>query len=163
MIRSIVAIDSRRGLADDGGIPWRGRLPTDAQYFRDQTREGALVMGFRTYEEFSRPLHQPPNYVWGRPGPPLRPGFEPTGDLDVFLHHHGSEGVWIIGGTGLYAQSLGSVDELFVTRIDRDFHCTKFFPEFEGQFTLASASDPQTEHGIAFQFEVWRRSTGSVG
>jgi dihydrofolate reductase len=158
VIRLIAAIDEKRGLGDGHGIPWQGKIPSDADYFRTQTAEGLIVMGFRTYEEFDRPLHDRDNYVASRAGtPPLRPGFHAVEDLSQFLADHTGELVWIIGGAGLYEATLASADELYITQLDRDFHCTKFFPAFDGEFILNPGAETQRENDISFRFERWRR------
>jgi len=159
VIRLIAAMDERRGIADDSGIPWQGRIPSDAAYFRTQTTGGVILMGFRTYEEFDRPLGGRTNFVVMRPGGrPLRPGFESVEDLSPFLAAHAGEVVWVIGGAALYAQALPLADELYLTRLAGDFHCTRFFPAFEGPFVLVSSEGPTEEGGIEFRFEVWRAS-----
>jgi dihydrofolate reductase len=159
VIRLIVAIDANRGLADDQGIPWQGRLPSDARYFRDQTAEGTIVMGFRTYEEFAHPLHDRTNYVVARSGgPPLRTGFRPVLDLDQFLAGHTGGTVWIIGGAGLYQRTLPAADQLFITQLDQDFHCTKFFPRFDADFSLDPGSETHRENDISYRFETWHRN-----
>jgi dihydrofolate reductase len=158
MIRAIAAIDVQRGLGDGHGIPWQGKLPSDAEYFRSQTAEGLVLMGFRTYEEFERPLHGRTNYVMARPGtPPLRSGFRAVEDLEQFLTDHSDQLVWIIGGAGLYEQSLAFTDELYITQLDRDFHCTTFFPKFDLEFVLDPGAETHCENDIPFRFEKWRR------
>lgn len=159
MIRLIAAIDANRGLADDQGIPWQGKLPSDARYFRDQTARGIIVMGFRTYEEFAHPLHDRTNYVVIRSGsPPLRTGFGAVENLDQFLAGHNDEVVWIIGGAGLYQRTLSLADELYITQLDQDFHCTKFFPRFDVDFTLEPGSETHRENDISYRFETWHRN-----
>jgi len=160
MIRLIAAMDSRRGIADEQGIPWQGRLPTDAKYFRHQTAEGTIMMGFRTYEEFAAPLHDRPNFVLSRAGSSLRPGFEAAHDLDEFFAEHAGEDVWVIGGAGVFARSIGRAHQLYTTELGGDFQCTKLFPQFEDDFLLASESAPQTENDISFRFRVWHRRGG---
>jgi dihydrofolate reductase len=157
MINLIAAVDERLGLADDHGIPWQGQLPTDSGYFRDQTRVGVIVMGFRTYEEFAEPLHDRVNYVVARDGTQLRPGFEAAGPVEGFLGDHRGETVWVLGGAVVYTEYLEHADQLYLTQIEADYHCTKFFPGFADRFVLASASPPATENGIRFRFEVWKR------
>lgn len=157
MIRIIVAIERSRGLADDRGIPWQGRIPTDARHFRDETSSGTVLMGFRTYAEFERPLHDRPNFVLARAGSSLRPGFVAVPDLAGFFEERSGESIWVIGGAALFEQSLPFVDDLFLTRLDADFDCTKFFPPFEDRFRLESGTGEQVEGGIPFHFEVWGR------
>ena len=157
-VRLIAAIDRQRGLANDRGIPWQGQIPGDAAYFREQTASGLVLMGFRTYQEFDRPLHGNTNFVLARLGSePLRPGFSAVIDLDQFIAERIGETVWVIGGGAIYAQTMPIADELFVTQLDQDFDCTKFFPEFKGQFLLASSSESRSEGAISYRFEVWRR------
>jgi dihydrofolate reductase len=163
MIRLIAAIDARRGLADEQGIPWQGRLPTDAAYFRSRTAEGLIVMGFTTYEEFATPLHDRTNYVASRSTTTaLRPGFEVVADLDPFLAAHRDEVVWVIGGAALYEASLPVADELVITQLDQDFHCTKFFPSYDQDFDLDPGAPTMVEGGISFRFETWRRHRASL-
>jgi dihydrofolate reductase len=157
MIKLIAAVDRQLGMADDHGIPWQGRVPSDTAYFREQTRTGIVVMGFRTYEEFAAPLHGRTNFVMTRAGTALRQGFEPVVELEGFLAAHADETVWIIGGGALYEASLDVADQLYLTRLDADFHCTKFFPSFDGKFSLASRSNPVEENDLSFEFEVWAR------
>lgn len=131
MIRLIAAVDSRLGVANDHGIPWQGEIPSDTKYFNDETASGIIVMGFRTYQEFDKPLHDRQNFVVTRPeSAELRPGFDGVVDLKGFLHEHAHDLVWVIGGAGLFAASLALADELYLTQLDEDFHCTKFFPTF---------------------------------
>jgi dihydrofolate reductase len=158
MIRLIAAIDKSRGIADDHGIPWQGRIPADSRYFKDQTAEGAIVMGYRTYEEFSHPLHDRANYVVTRPEtPPLRPGFVAAADLDAFLLEKAHAVVWVIGGAGIFAEAIHVADELFITQLDADFRCTKFFPKFDNDFVRAREFGWHRENDISFRFQIWRR------
>jgi len=155
MIRCIAAIDENRGLATDDGIPWD--LPTDKQYFRDQTREGIILMGMGTYREFQEPMHGRTNYVATSRTEPLRDGFVAVHDVPAFLAQHADETIQNIGGAGLFVSTLDFADELLLTQIQADFHCTKFFPEYTQDFTLIQESDPITENGVTFHFQTWRR------
>jgi dihydrofolate reductase len=162
MIRLIAAVDSQLGVANDHGIPWQGKIPMDTQYFNDQTEEGIIVMGFRTYQEFDKPLHDRENFVVTKRGSEeLRAGFSSVTDLAAFFDQHAEELVWVIGGAGLFSDSLVRADELYLTQLDRDFHCTKFFPNFSDTFELTSELGPHSENEISFLFEIWRRSVGA--
>jgi dihydrofolate reductase len=158
VLRLIAAIDNKLGIAGDEGIPWQGLIPGDAAYFREKTTTGDIVMGFRTYTEFDRPLHDRDNYVLDKAtSGSLRKGFVRIDDLGAFLSRERDGVVWVIGGGGLYAQTIALAQELFITQLDRDFHCTKFFPEFRKEFTVTSRSAPQRENDITYRFEIWRR------
>lgn len=157
MIRCIVAIDERRGLADDEGIPWN--LPSDKKFFVDQTAEGLILMGMGTYREFKKPLHGRTNYVATHSTEQLKPGFVAVHDVPKFFEEHKGKIVNNIGGAGLFASTMQYADELILTLIEADFHCTKFFPSYEDDFMCVSKSNPMTENGTTFTFTVWRRKT----
>jgi len=157
MIRAIVATDSKRGIADDHGIPWQGKVPSDAAWFREKTMTGGLIlMGYGTYTEFSSPLHGRENFVATHRPEPLRDGFSKVADARKFLQET-TEDVWNIGGAALFTETLDLNDELYITKLQGDFDCTKFFPEYEQLFELASESEPITENGITFTFCIYRR------
>jgi dihydrofolate reductase len=159
VIRLIAAVDAKLGIANENGIPWQGKIPMDTRYFQEQTANGFIVMGFQTYKEFAKPLHDRENFVVTHPDTgELRAGFASVPDLTAFFDEHARELVWVIGGAGLFAASLSRADELFLTQLDADFHCTKFFPNFDDTFQLASELGPHVENGISFTFQTWQRS-----
>jgi dihydrofolate reductase len=159
VIRLIAATDVRLGVANAHGIPWQGKIPLDTEYFQEQTTEGVLLMGYGTYEEFDRPLHNRTNFVVTRPDTgELRQGFAGVFDLSTFFDDHERELVWVIGGAGLFAATLERSNELFLTRIDSDFNCTKFFPDFVSEFDLVSELGPHEQSDISFTFQIWQRS-----
>lgn len=155
MIRFIAAIDAKRGVANEHGIPWQGKLPTDVAYFRAKTLHGTVMMGQGWYKEQKLPLPERRNVVATSSPEPLRPGFEHAPDAREFLNNFQGD-IWVGGGAGLFASTLDLADELYLTLIDGDFHCTKFFPEYEQDFEKISESEPQTENGITFRFTVWK-------
>ncbi len=160
-----MVIDAKRGLANERGLPWH--LPGDLAYYRERTKAGPIIMGYHTYQEQKVPLGHGTNYVFvvsGRPAK-LRPGFVAVHDLAQFLNNYrgaSSPGspkgdIWNIGGARLFAQTMDMADELYITLIDGDFNCTKFFPEYEADFELAGESQPQVENGTEYRFTTWRR------
>jgi dihydrofolate reductase len=159
VIRLIAAIDAKLGVANDAGIPWQGKISMDTQYFQEQTAEGVIVMGYATYKEFDQPLHDRTNFVATRPDTgAMREGFAAVVDLTQFLDEHARELVWVIGGAGLFARSLGRADQFFLTQLDADFNCTKFFPAYVEAFDLVSELGPHVENDISFTFQTWQRA-----
>ena len=156
MIRFIAAIDSKLGMANDNGIPWQGKVPSDVAYFRSNTVGSTVLMGYGTYREFTDPLPDRTNVVASSKSESLHPGFELTTDAREFLIS-ADQDVWVIGGPGLFAQTLDLASELYLTRIEGDYKCTKFFPEFSTQFEKHSSSEPIVENGISLHFEIWQR------
>lgn len=156
MIRLIAALDVKRGLAVDSGIPWT--IPADTAHFRDETTSGVIVMGWRTYEEFAAPLHDRTNYVFDRSPETLRPGFRTTPSLAELEVEHPDEDIWVIGGAAVYAATIGTADELVLTQVLADFHCTKFFPPYEHEFTRTQHGADVRDGDVRYRFETWRRS-----
>lgn len=154
MIRVAAAIDDKRGLATDKGIPWD--LPSERAHERKETRGGNMLMGYNTYLEFKDTPTDRKWFVLRRPGEEVRTGFTPVDDLDEFMNNPPKD-LWLFGGAGVFAQTLKYADELWLTRIKGDFGCTKFFPEFEDDFELIEQSAPHEENGIAYHYETWRR------
>jgi dihydrofolate reductase len=131
----------------------------DTEYFRVQTAEGFIFMGYATYREFGQPLHDRTNFVATRPDTgELREGFVGVPNVTTFFDEHARELIWVIGGAGLFAECLSQADQLFLTNLDGDFHCTKFFPHFADEFDLVSEFGPHVENEISFTFQTWQRS-----
>lgn len=155
MIRAVAAIDSKRGLADKSGIPWK--LPQEHRHFRELTKDHDVLMGYSTYLEFIRPLRHRRNYVICQPQSILRDGFYPVYDVDAFLKAHTD--LWVIGGAKTFALALPYCQELHITQLDQDFGCTKFFPEIPASFKLIKESEPLTENNITYTYQTWHRKS----
>ena len=69
--------------------------------------------------------------------------------VDKFLKDT-KEDVWIIGGAKLFELYLFKAQELYITELEGDFKCTKFFPEFRKEFKIISKSDLKKENNIPF-------------
>jgi dihydrofolate reductase len=157
MIRFIAAIDAKRGIADEHGLPWQGRLPTDVHYYHEKIKTGAILMGYGLYVELGKPYPGRINYVaTANVDEPLRDGFEPVADAHRFLEQTTGD-VWNLGGAILFTSTLDLADELYITKLEEDFNCTKFFPEYEQDFEMVSTSEPMEENGIHFRFTVYKR------
>lgn len=155
MIRAIVAIDEKRGLADEAGIPWLGKVPSDHRYYRDQIRNADVIMGYGMYLEMKQPYPNCKNYVaTSRTGETLRAGFTAVYDAREFIKSYASD-IWNMGGAGLFTSTLDLNDELYITQLKGDFGCTKFFPVFFNDFQLVYETDPVTENNITFTFQKW--------
>jgi dihydrofolate reductase len=159
MIRAIAAIDSCLGLATDTGIPWH--VPADVEHFRSAIASSTVLMGYGTYREFASPLPDSTNYVATRRGSALRDGFVAVDDVRSLLTDELAGDLWVIGGAVLYASTLPLVHELALTRVDGNFDCTKFFPQFEGMFGLVTDEAVPPSEGVpAIRFQTWQRTSG---
>jgi dihydrofolate reductase len=125
-------------------------------YFRANTIHNIVMMGYGTYIEFTKPLSDRRNLVASTEAFTLLPGFELVTNARDFLQNT-KEDIWVIGGAGLIAETIDLADELYITQLEGDFNCTKFFPEFRQDFVRISQSEPQEENDVHYRFEVWRK------
>lgn len=155
MIRLIAAIDLKRGIAKGGVQPWK--IPTDEQYFNQKTTEGSgvVLMGQKTFDVIGHALPGRRNYILSRQ-PRSGDGVVYIQDLDEFFNQQ-KDDVWVIGGASLFEQTVVVADELYLTQIEADFGCDKFFPEFEHAFELKETSDLHTENGFIFRYKVYKK------
>jgi dihydrofolate reductase len=160
MIRLIAALDSRRGIATDSGLPWK--LPGDTAYFHEKTSTGLIFMGWATYNEFAAPLHERDNFVLTSSPGSLRTGFRAVGSLDKLVAENPRQDVWVIGGAKVYAETITEADELFLTQVLGDFACTKFFPPYQAEFRLASENGDGKDGETSYRFETWQRLTSKA-
>jgi dihydrofolate reductase len=156
MIRAIAAVDAKRGIANDHGIPWAGRVPSDVAYFRKMTEGGVIVMGAGVYKELDAPLPNRRNIVASSSEEPLREGFEKITDARAFIES-AQEDVWVIGGAALFASTIDLIEELHLTFLDQDFGCTKFFPAYDEIFQKVNEQPPIIENGITLRITIWKR------
>ncbi|XP_060699969.1 dihydrofolate reductase [Hemiscyllium ocellatum] len=184
LMNCIVAVCPNMGIGKDGNFPWYPvRLNKELKYFQKTTTtpsvEGkinAVIMGRKTWfsipEKF-RPLKDRINIVLSRELKELPKGVNYLArDLESALVHLDSpelqdkvDLVWIIGGSSLYKEAMGSPmsHRLFVTRVLQDFESDTFLPEIDlNQFKLLPKfpdvpADVQEDNGIQYKFEVYER------
>jgi dihydrofolate reductase len=162
MNRFIVAIDRKRGLAKRGYMPWC--IPEDEKYFTDMTKTfgGNVLSGgvtFRlAYKE--RPLAGRQNFILTRNPDPI-PGATVINELNKFLSEFERKDLWVAGGSIVFDQIMaaGKADELYITKIDADFGCDQFFPEYEKDFELVEESERREQNGFIFTYARYVKKT----
>ena len=151
-IKLIAAVDNKRGIAKQGKIPWN--LPGDKAFYRQQITTAPSVMGWITYAAHGAKPGTPHNYVLTHREID-DPNVTVIRDLRVFLQTLTFD-VWVIGGGEIYSQALPFATHLYLTQIDGDFECDVFFPAYEESFHRVEQSEPLTENGTSYRFEIWR-------
>lgn len=155
MVRHIVAVDKRNGIAKNGKIPWH--LEGDSKYFLDHVRTlgSRVLVAAKTHAEIGRPIADY-TYVWSHRDFEVERG-QIVHDLRDFFRSFQGE-LWVIGGASLYEATLGFADELYVTRIEKDYACDRFYPQDLTDFTRVSHSQHIVEHGTIYSYEVYSRN-----
>ena len=167
-IRLIAAIGPHNEIAYVGdpsrptGMLWD--VPTDGAYFHEQTKRfgGDVLMASGTFAAIDRPLSGRQTYVLSSTLPLDAPGVTVLRSLEPFLSEQcqGGHDTWIAGGQSLYEQTIGSADELWLTRISGPLlrEANRWFPDFSREiFRLVYQSDVRHENGYTYQFERWNR------
>lgn len=157
MIRLIVSVDEKLGIAKDGQEP--GSLPGERKHFKELTMQhgGIMLMGRLTYEQIGRALPGRQSFVLSSTMPDTE-GITIVRDLPTFLASHPD--VWVIGGASVYEQTLLKADELYITRLHADLGCDQFFPTFStDDFRLVEREPDQHENGLTFHYEVYSRTS----
>lgn len=156
MIRFIAAVDSKLGISNDTNIPWLGMLEHDRAYYEEKIKTADVLMGYGTYVKLSSPNPLVKNYVATLKTKKLRDGFITINDPKAFLQNL-DKNIWVIGGAVIFSNFLYLADELYLTHVEKDFNCTKFFPEFDNEFKITSSSKELIENNIKYRFEVWNK------
>lgn len=159
MIRFIVALDRKRGVAKHGYMPWS--IPEDEAYFTDKTKSlgGNVLTGGITFREayLGKPLNDRRNFILTRDTQPIE-GAEVVNDLNGFLNNF-KEDLWVAGGAKVFEQVIDQADELYLTQIDADFGCDQFFPNYEDKFELAQKTEVKEQNGFKYFYAVYKRKT----
>jgi dihydrofolate reductase len=159
MFRLIAAVDRRLGIAKGGIMPWY--IPEDEAYFTSETKTlgGNILVGGATYREAlkEKPLEGRQNYLLSRHELEA-PGFTIVADLDKFLEDFKDKDVWIIGGGEIFklVMEAGKADMLYLTHIEADFNCDRFFPKYDN-YKLIEHSEEHEQNGFRFRYARYSR------
>jgi len=136
MIKAILACDDSGGVSKDGTLPWPNNSK-DLAWFKSCTSGHVVVMGSTTWEDphMPRPLPNRQNIlVTTRMSSYIdpKPDAYITGDLNVHLKTLADENpgliTWVIGGPNIVEQSLGVIDEFYLSRIPGEYDCDTHLP-----------------------------------
>ena len=133
MLSLIVAMNHNRVIGVKGELPWR--LPNELKYFNQMTDGKTIIMGRKTFESLGcRPLKNRANVVVTS-----QPGYACTGcqkasSLQEALRlsresdYHEQDEIFVIGGAGLYAETIPIANRLYITLVDNHLVGDVHFP-----------------------------------
>ena len=160
MIKAILACDDSGGVSKDGTLPWPNNKK-DLQWFKNATSGHVVVMGSTTWDDphMPRPLPNRTNVlVTSRkddyPGADTYINGDLISGLELLKLTYPSLITWVIGGPNIIEQSLGAIDEFYVSRIPGVYNCDTFLPlrKIETLFEL----DFEEEHPEV-TFQIWKK------
>ena len=160
MIKAILACDDEGGVSKDGTLPWPHNSKV-LQWFKDNTAGHVVVMGSTTWEDphMPRPLPKRTNVlVTTRKEDYQGADGYISGDLNIELKELEATCpgiiIWNIGGPNIIEQSLGVIDEFYISRIPGTYDCDTFLPlkKIESLFEL----DFEEAHDNV-TFQIWKK------
>ncbi len=153
-ISAVVAVAGKnRVIGKKGGLPWH--LPEELKRFKEITTNHPIIMGRKTHESIGKILPNRTNIIITRDPNFKVEGGIVVGSLDEALHSAqgkpGEDEIFIIGGGQIYQESMGMLDKLYLTYIDKEVEGDTFFPDYSS-FKQVSESDWQVTDGTRYKF-----------
>lgn len=134
MIKAMMACDEQGGIGFEGEIPWPHN-EKDMAWFEHHTMGSVLVMGRATWDDsqLSHPMPGRISYVvTSRPEScPEAHGHLSENICEKIIelqHKHPDQQVWIIGGLGLLEQTLGIIEQFYLSKIPGNYRCDRALP-----------------------------------
>jgi len=128
---AIAAMSLNRVIGNANQLPWH--LPDDLKWVMQQTRGAAIAMGRKTYTSMGRPLPHRLNIVLSRDPQPIA-GCTVLPSTDALRDYACPTRLWIFGGATLYQQTLGEVEDFYLTVVNQQVIGDTFMPPFEHAF-----------------------------
>lgn len=132
-MKAIAAMAKNRIIGNNGKIPWY--LPEDFKWFKEQTINGTVIMGRKTFESLRKPLPARNNIVISKTS-----NFDNVitySNLnDIPLSTKQKDSTWIIGGSEIYKQTLPECTDLYLSILNENKEGDTYFPDFESYFKL---------------------------
>lgn len=162
IISLIVAMDEKRGIGIDGGLPWH--LPADLKQFKSLTMGHHIIMGRKTYESIGRPLPGRIMVVITR-----NPTYQAEGCLIAHSLEQAIEKAqeseeheaFVIGGGEIFTEAIELADRIYLTLVHANFPVNIYFPEYspEEWEEVESEFNPADEKNqYPFTFKILSRN-----
>ena len=146
----VVATDSNNGIGINNTLPWH--LPEDLAHFKRMTSGHPIIMGRKTFDSIGRPLPNRRNIVITRNAEWQHAGVEAVTSLDAAKALVGDNQAFIIGGAQIYTDTVGQVDRLIVTKIDKSFDCDAFFPAIDPKLWQETAREQHHSEANGYDY-----------
>lgn len=136
IISLVAAVDSKNGIGLNGKMPW-GHIKEDMEFFRGLTTGSTVIMGRVTFESLgNKPLPNRKNIVISSTANvayyfKYDNLFYESSLENALLRLLNEEQIFIIGGESIYEKAIDYADRIFLTHIDKDYHCDRFFPNVD--------------------------------
>lgn len=138
IISLIAAVDSKNGIGLNGKMPW-GYIKDDMAFFKKTTTGFPVIMGRITFQSLGeKTLPNRKNivisskknleYLKTYDNLSYESSFENALDK-LLLEKH--KQIFVIGGESIYKKAIDYADIIYLTHIDKDYNCDRFFPNID--------------------------------
>jgi len=128
----IVAVNNNNGIGFQGKIPWKNT--EDLAFFNETTQNSVLIMGRKTFESL------PTNFKKGNREIVV---VSSSGNLDAknfeqalkIAKNKLKDQIFVCGGQKIYEEAYKheELEFIYISRIDNDSECDKFFVELDNR------------------------------
>lgn len=139
----IVATCKNNGIGYNNKLPWP-TIKEDMNLFSKLTignGNNAVIMGRKTHESIGKILKNRTNIILSNTlnlNNNNLISFKKITDVLNYCENNNFEEIWIIGGFKIYSlfMELNIVEEIYQTKIYKDYLCDTFFPEIKKEFNI---------------------------
>lgn len=132
MLHFVGAYADNYAMGYEKHLPWP-RMAADISRFHVLTKNKIVLMGQRTYKEFSdvqKILGTKKIYVATRQKIKLQDA-EIISNLELIVEKSKTEDIWVIGGAQIFTQLLPHATSMYITKIEGEFEADTFFPAYD--------------------------------
>ncbi|MFH1291961.1 MAG: dihydrofolate reductase [bacterium] len=151
MIALISAVADNNCIGKNNQLPWH--IPEDLKHFKELTSKKTVLMGRKTFESIlgylGKPLPKRKNIVITRSTDYQVPnGAEVYNNIQQAFADHENEDIFVIGGAGIYAQTIDLADTLYITHVRGLVEGDAFFPKIDT--TIWKEVEREDHNGYSF-------------
>lgn len=156
----IVAIDKNNGIGKDNDL--LVHISEDMKFFKETTTGNVVIMGRKTLESFpnKKPLKNRINIVISSNKNLKIDGaivVDSISDAIIEAKKYNKE-IFVIGGASIYNQFIELVDNLYVTKINKNFEADTFFPIIDKEKWIEEPiSDIKSQDDLTYQFFKYKK------
>lgn len=160
-ISSIVAVAQNGVIGKDNDLPWH--LPDDMKWFKKKTLNHHIIMGRKNFQSIGFPLPKRTNIILSRNPFFIVSNCLVAQSIDEALriaYENEEEEAFIIGGAGVYENTMELWDTLYYTEIHGEPDGNVFFPEMnwdEWQLVFEEKHKADDRHEFPFTFKMFNK------
>jgi len=154
----IAAIGKNNELGKNNSLIWY--LPNDLKFFKENTINNTIVMGYNTFKSLPKVLPNRKNIVLTTKNIDLGSEVLVFNDIELLKQYINStnELVFVIGGSSMYNYFIDYANEMLLTEIEAsDKDADVYFPRFDINEWDRTILKENSDNGINYKHVKYRR------